>query len=718
MEKIEKRLKELYLKKEEIQNEIFSLESKLKSSALKHTPQESAKTFSKQQKIDLFRQLFVANQDIYAKKWISQDKTKQNFFPVTRTFKGEDYIPLGNKEIEEHLRGTVHLATYPILYKNLCKYCVLQILQSDIYKIELILQKLDINGHYEINSNQDINVWIFFDELVLANVSKSLGEKILKESNSSGKIFPNQDFINKANLGLSLELPLHLTSRNENRTIFIDIKTQEPITNQWMYLWQVKKQKKSKIESLVDIEVKNEPWIKQEVENIEIPTFNIQMYLYDMLYIKNENISKSFLNILKQLASFDNPQVKILLGLRKPLYNIPRVIKNYEEDENYLKLPRGLTSKVISLFNEYKIKYELSDKRFSNKEEFPEVTYTLRDEQKKAIQNISKNDYCICVAPPGFGKTLIGAKMIEKRLCNTLIVVNKNMLLNQWIERFVEYFNMDKKDIGYLGKGKNKLNSKLDIATMQSLKNQPQIIENYSQVIVDECHHIPAVTFELIVKQFKGKYILGLSATPNRKDGLQPILFQQLGDIAYEFKKKRTISHELELIKTDFTSTADNYSQIISELSCDEKRNRLIINEVIKNKDRKILILTDRLEHITELEKLLNEKEIDYVSVHGGLSKKIQSQNIKLVYEKDLILATTSFFGEGIDFPHLNTIIFATPISYYGRLIQYLGRVGRDGQKCLAIDFLDTQNAMLYSAYKKRKEGYKQMHYISNFRQN
>jgi superfamily II DNA or RNA helicase len=251
---------------------------------------------------------------------------------------------------------------------------------------------------------------------------------------------------------------------------------------------------------------------------------------------------------------------------------------------------------------------------------------------------------------------------------------------------------------------------------MQSLKNAPELIENYSQVIVDECHHIPAVTFELIVKLFKGKYILGLSATPNRKDGLQPILFQQLGEIAYEYKKKRTVTNELELVKTDFVSNADNYSQIISELCVDINRNQRILHEIVKYSSRKILVLTDRLDHISELEKLLDVKSIDYVSVHGGLSKKAQTVNIKLVEEKSLILATTSFFGEGIDFPHLNTIIFATPISYYGRLIQYLGRIGRDGQKCLAIDFYDSKNAMLSSAYKKRQEGYKQMHYKNNFR--
>ena len=452
MQMIEKRLQELYLKKEAIQNEITSLESQLKLSLTK--PYKPSKTFSKQEKIDLFRQLFIANQDYYGKKWVSSDKNKQNFFPVSKTFKGEDYIPLGSDEIEAHLRGTIHLATYPILYKNYSKYTVLQIEEKDVYKIALVIQKFKLKAYYERNSEADVHVWIFFGDLIFAKMAKTLGEKILREVNCKGKIFPNQDFSNKSSLGNPLELPLHLQYRNENKTVFIDITTKKVIEDQWAYLWEVEKNQKSKIELLVSVEVKNDPWVKNEDQKLELPTVKIELILYDMVYIKNESLSKSFLNKLKDLACFDNPQVKILLGLRKPLYNIPRVIKNYEEDEEYLKLPRGLLSKIIAMFKEYKVKFSLNDKRYFYKEDFPAVTYTLREEQNTAIKKILKNDFSICVAPPGFGKTLIGAKMIEQRSCSTLIVVNKNMLLDQWIQRFVDYFKMDKKEIGFLVEAK------------------------------------------------------------------------------------------------------------------------------------------------------------------------------------------------------------------------------------------------------------------------
>ncbi|NLN13625.1 MAG: DEAD/DEAH box helicase, partial [Arcobacter skirrowii] len=414
---------------------------------------------------------------------------------------------------------------------------------------------------------------------------------------------------------------------------------------------------------------------------------------------------------LKSFATFLNPQVKLLTQLRKPLYNTPKYLKGYEESSDYLTLPRGVKISLFEYFKENLLDFSIKDERVFEKIETKSVKYTLRPEQEDAIKEILKSQESICVAPPGFGKTLLGAKIFELRAVKTLIIVNKNMLLDQWISRFVDYFGYKKSDIGYLGKGQNKLNSNIDVATMQSLNNSPALIKNYTQVIVDECHHIPALTFEQIVKNFKGTYILGLSATPRRKDELDPILYQQLGDISYEYKKPKTHTNILKVIKTDFVSSSDNYSTIIGELVTNENRNRQIVDVIKEHKDRKTLLLSDRIEHLNLLENILKEQKIDFVSVHGSQNKKEQVQNMQKVKTSSLILATSSFFGEGIDFPHLNTIIFATPISFYGRLIQYLGRIGRGNQECLAIDFLDSQNPIMNSTYKKRLESYKKMHY-------
>jgi len=701
--KINERLKELYSQKKVIEEEILKLESQIKTHTIKN------KKLSKIEKIELFKSLFICREDRFAKKWISKDGSKQNFFPVTQTFKGNDYLPLTNKDIEEHLRGNVQLATYLIDNENKSKFIVLEVSNNDLKKIDSTFKEMEIIPLYEYSSYNSILVWIFFEKPIDTKDGRKLAQYILKKSNISAKLYPNRDFCTNASFEEPIELPLHLKFREFQKTVFFDINSLEIIQDQWHVLQNV---------SFVSLNLVNKYLSFDSVstqvafEELEIPLFSLDIKLYDFLYIPTLNLSKSFINRLKTFASFDNPQIKVLLNLRKPLYNTPRVIKNFEEDERYLKLPRGLIFKLEEFFKENGVKYTIDDKTYLEKIETKQVKYDLRVEQQEAIDKISKANFGICVAPPGFGKTLIGAKMFEIRACSTLIIVNKNMLLDQWRQRFVDYFGYVKKEIGFLGKGKNSLNGKIDVATMQSLKNSPELINDYSFVIVDECHHIPAVTFEQIVKQFFGKYILGLSATPNRKDGLEPILYQQLGKVVYEFKKKRTFNNKLKIVKTEFTSSSDNYSTLVNELCEDENRNNLIVEQIKEYNHRKILVLTDRIEHINLLEKKLLELGFDFVSIHGSMSKKEQNEKMAQVQSKSLILATTSYFGEGIDFPHLNTIIFATPISYYGRLVQYLGRIGRGNQECLAIDLLDYKNAMLNSTYKKRLEGYKQMHYI------
>ena len=704
MKTVELELEELYFQKQKLEEKIKELENFLKNQKSK-----DKKEFSKDEKIELFRELFIARTDIYAKKWKSKDGTKEGFSPVSKTFMGDDFLPLTNKDLEEHLRGNIFLASYLIDKKQECKYVVLELNSEDVFKLQRALQELNISASYSLSSYNSIFAWIFFKEKISSNISFSFLYFLQKKANISVKLYPNSEFSTQEKLGSYIELPLQLFYRNKNRTVFLDINTKKVFHDQWNYLANIKKASKEQIYSFA--QVLKPQNIQRDLKSVDFPQNSIDIVLDSGINFPIQSLSKSFISKLKSFASFENPQIKLLLSLRKPLYNTPKYLKGYEESSEFLKLPRGLKEKLFEYLNYNLVKYKIIDNRVFEKIETKRILFTLRAEQEGAIKEILKYDSSICVAPPGFGKTLIGAKIFEQRAVKTLIIVNKNMLLDQWISRFVDYFGYKKSDIGFLGKSQNRLNGNIDIATMQSLNNIPELVENYTQVIVDECHHIPALTFEQIVKNFKGKYILGLSATPNRKDELDPILYQQLGNISYEYKKPKTHTNRLLVIKTEFTSSADNYAAIINELVSNEDRNRQIVKTIKENIDRKILLLSDRIEHLNLLENILKEEKIDFVSVHGSQNKKEQVENMQKVKTSSLILATSSFFGEGIDFPHLNTIIFATPISFYGRLIQYLGRIGRGNQECLAIDFLDSKNAMLNSTYKKRLEGYKAMHY-------
>ncbi|MGJ0331480.1 DEAD/DEAH box helicase [Aliarcobacter cryaerophilus] len=704
MKTVELELEELYFQKQKLEEKIEELENFLKNQKSK-----DKKEFSKDEKIELFRELFISRTDIYAKKWKSKDGTKEGFSPVSKTFMGDDFLPLTNKDLEEHLRGNIFLASYLIDKKQECKYVVLELNSEDVFKLQRALLELNISASYSLSSYNSIFAWIFFKEKISSNISFSFLYFLQKKANISSKLYPNSEFSTREKLGSYIELPLQLFYRNKNRTVFLDINTKKVFHDQWNYLANIKKASKEQIYSFA--QVLKPQNIQRDLKTVDFPQNSIDIVLDSGINFPIQSLSKSFISKLKSFASFENPQIKLLLSLRKPLYNTPKYLKGYEESSEFLTLPRGLKEKLFEYLNYNLVKYKIIDNRVFEKIETKRILFTLRAEQEDAIKEILKYDSSICVAPPGFGKTLIGAKIFEQRAVKTLIIVNKNMLLDQWISRFVDYFGYKKSDIGFLGKSQNRLNGNIDIATMQSLNNIPELVENYTQVIVDECHHIPALTFEQIVKNFKGKYILGLSATPNRKDELDPILYQQLGNISYEYKKPKTHTNRLLVIKTEFTSSADNYASIINELVSNEDRNRQIVKTIKENINRKILLLSDRIEHLNLLENILKEEKIDFVSVHGSQNKKEQVENMQKVKTSSLILATSSFFGEGIDFPHLNTIIFATPISFYGRLIQYLGRIGRGNQECLAIDFLDSKNAMLNSTYKKRLEGYKAMHY-------
>ena len=704
MKTVELELEELYFQKQKLEEKIEELENFLKNQKSK-----DKKEFSKDEKIELFRELFISRTDIYAKKWKSKDGTKEGFSPVSKTFMGDDFLPLTNKDLEEHLRGNIFLASYLIDKKQECKYVVMELNSEDVFKLQRALLELNISASYSLSSYNSIFAWIFFKEKISSNISFSFLYFLQKKANISVKLYPNSEFSTQEKLGSYIELPLQLFYRNKNRTVFLDINTKKVFHDQWNYLANIKKASKEQIYSFA--QVLKPQNIQRDLKTVDFPQNSIDIVLDSGINFPIQSLSKSFISKLKSFASFENPQIKLLLSLRKPLYNTPKYLKGYEESSEFLTLPRGLKEKLFEYLNYNLVKYKIIDNRVFEKIETNRILFTLRAEQEDAIKEILKYDSSICVAPPGFGKTLIGAKIFEQRAVKTLIIVNKNMLLDQWISRFVDYFGYKKSDIGFLGKSQNRLNGNIDIATMQSLNNIPELVENYTQVIVDECHHIPALTFEQIVKNFKGKYILGLSATPNRKDELDPILYQQLGNISYEYKKPKTHTNRLLVIKTEFTSSADNYAAIINELVSNEDRNRQIVKTIKENIDRKILLLSDRIEHLNLLENILKEENIDFVSVHGSQNKKEQVENMQKVKTSSLILATSSFFGEGIDFPHLNTIIFATPISFYGRLIQYLGRIGRGNQECLAIDFLDSKNAMLNSTYKKRLEGYKAMHY-------
>jgi len=719
---LHQKLQYLESQKSQLENEILETKKQI----------EQLSPFTKEQKIELFKSLFIGRNDVFAKYWVSKDGLKKGYSPATYTFKGSDYIPISNEIIQQHLEGKIRLGTYVVVNQTMAKFLVIDLDKAsfveDARAIKQISLSLGLKPLFELSkSGNGIHIWYFFELLIKAKDARKLGDIIITKAmdSSSGidmtsydRMFPNQDFVAPDALGNLVALPLHYGSRNENKTVFIDMDTMQPFVNQWEVLQNISKISIYQVAAILREHLLNSnsdenlmPWeIKQEKPLLFPKT--TKAVLYDALYIEKQNLSKGVLNKLQRFSSFSNPEFFVLQNLRKSTFNTPRIITSFEINERYIIVPRGLTNKVLNLFNSHKAKLFIEDKRFLKPIEKLKFTLTLKEEQQLALEKILNQDYSVLIAPPGFGKTAVAAAVLEKRGVNTLILVNKSNLLDQWVERICEYFQIDTKTIGKLGNGKKKLTSNLDIATLQSLKNRPELIEEYSQIIIDEVHHIPAVSFEIPLKRFKGKYILGLSATPARQDGMHPIMFMQCGDVAYLSKKEIKKIHIQKTINTNFEAISDDFTLILNEMIEDFDRNNLIINEIEKLKDRNILVLSERIEHLNILYHLLDVKSLKSTLVHGGLKSKMKKKFLKEANTSSIILSTSTFFGEGIDFSHLDSIVLTMPVSYPGRIVQYLERIGREGQVCITVDFFDENTPMLRSSLHKRQLGYKKMGYI------
>ena len=685
--------------------------------------------FSKAEKIALFRQLFIGNDQVYAKHWVSKDGLKKGYSPVSKTFKGTDYVPISDFVIRQHLEGKIRIGTYAVKNQTMCGFLAIDLDKSsfvnDARAVHKVCQELGINPYFELSkSGNGVHIWFFFSEDVRAKDARMLGDLIITKAmdisdgidmGSYDRLFPNQDYVAPDALGNLIALPLHYGSRNEGKTVFINIDTMQPYEDQWYLLQNIIKITPEALrEIIIDYARLTEvtslmPW-ELKSEKLIVPR-SVHLILYDAIYVEKQYLSKTLLNVLKRMASFYNPEFFMRQKQRLSTFNIPRVIAMYDLNERYIVLPRGLKNKLVTFFKKHHVKLTIEEKRLYSTSIRYQFHLKFRNEQMKVYDEIMEHDYALLIAPPGFGKTAVAAKVISERSVSTLILVNKTILLEQWAKRLSEYFQIDIKSIGILGKGKKKLNGILDVATLQSLKNRPELIEAYTKIIIDEAHHMPAISFEVPLRRFRGRYLLGLSATPKRKDGMEAIMYLQCGDVVQSTLKKQNLKHILKTVETEYDTFLDHFTMMLGEISEDEMRNRLIIDEIMKLTERKILVLSERIEHLNILWHMLEAKGVDAVLLYGGLGMKEKRIQFEKSKNASIILSTSSYIGEGIDIGYLDTIIFTMPISYPERIVQYLGRIGREGQQCIAVDFVDALVPMLKSSFSKRMTGYRKMGY-------
>ncbi len=576
---------------------------------------------------------------------------------------------------------------------------------------------------------------------------------------SYDRFFPNQDYMPTGGFGNLVALPLQGRARKDGNSVFVDDDF-IPFTDQWAYLQRMTKMTAAEVEKLVtryDREPLGElskssesaPWerpLPKPMNKADFPK-SITIIRSSGIYIPTNDLSAKAINHLKRLAAFKNPEFYAKLGMRLPVYNLPRIISCSEITDEYLILPRGCEDSAMDFLRENNVDVEIQDKANPGMPITVEFNGLLYPEQEQAIVELARHRCGTLYATTAFGKTVTAAAMIARKEVNTLILVHTKALLDQWRERLSEYLITDfqpeeqpkgrgrrKKfqQFGALSSTENTLNGKIDIALLQSCINDNEVkpfVREYGVVIVDECHHAPAVNFERVLREVNARYVYGLTATPIRKDGHQPIIFMQCGEIRYTSDAKARLSKQSfrRLLIPRFTShrnlNADdsNYAQILDELTENESRNKLILDDVAANlaEGRTPIILTARTAHVDILTEQCRKICPNVIRLVGNDSAKAKREVMSRLNdipanELLIIVATGKYVGEGFDLPRLDTLMLALPVSWKGLITQYTGRLHRNypGKNETRIyDYIDLRVPVCDSMYRKRLQGYKAVGY-------
>ena len=695
------------------------------------------------------------------------------------------FAPLTYNDFFNHLSGKDPLGRdviglYPIRKDNTCSFLCTDFddkncehgYKNDVLAFINICKTWNVHCYIERSrSGNGAHVWIFFDTPVTAFKARKLGNAILTEAmnrdahlsfKSYDRFFPNQDTLPTGGLGNLVALPLQGMARRKGNSVFVD-EDFNAHADQWELLSQVLKLSEVELDSLLrqhtvptlgELSKTSEakPWETPRMDTTQPEDYPKQIVLTraNMLYVPLVSLSAKCINVFKRIAAFRNPEFYEKQGMRLSTYNIPRIISCSEMTDDYLALPRGCEDAVRDILTQHGVKVVISDK--TNHGRNINVTFRgeLREEQQKAMEAFAEHNIGTLSATTAFGKTVFAIGMIAMRKVNTLILVHNKNLLEQWKERLETFLQINenieapeakrgrkKKSsiIGCLYADKNTLHGIIDIALIQSCLSDGEakpFVKDYGMVIVDECHHVSSVSFEQVLRQVTATYVYGLTATPIRKDGHQPIIFMQCGKIRFTADAKSQMENQefKRLLIPRFTSfrsiTSDCkiYIQVTQDLSEDKIRNEFIVEDVRTaiQEGRTPLVLTTRTAHVKVLAQMLMpfaDHVIQLIGADSAKEKRLALQKLQSIPTSEtlVIVATGKYVGEGFDYPRLDTLFLAMPIAWKGNVEQYAGRLHREyaGKDEVRIyDYVDIHVPLCDSMYRKRLKGYSRAGYGKN----
>jgi superfamily II DNA or RNA helicase len=755
---------------------------------------EALQQFSSEEKIYIFRQLFRGREDVFPKRWDNRKTGRSGYSPACSNEWVRDicekprikctecpnqaFIKVSDDVIRQHLTGKdaqnkdATIGVYPLLPDERCWFLAADFdkenWQKDVAAFMKTCSNNAVPAYVERSrSGNGGHVWIFFSSPVAASDARKMGSYLLTETmehhpdlsfSSYDRFFPNQDNMPAGGFGNLIALPLQRDPRRQGNSVFLD-ENFEPYPDQWSFLSAVRKMTSQEVEILVlqaidrgrvtglyipvDDEDADEPWKarpSRKPRSLEITTSIpdvIKIVAGNQLYIEKNGLPPQLINRLIRTAAFQNPEFYKAQAMRLPIFDKPRIIACAENFPNHIGLPRGCLDDILELLAEINIAHEIVDERNTGKAIRTKFLGTLSKDQKSAVKALLVHDTGVLSATTGFGKTVLAAYIIAKRKQNTLILVHRKQLLEQWVARLQTFLDLEHINIGQIGGGKRKPTGQIDIALIQSLVRKGEVddcVADYGQLIVDECHHLSAVSFEAVARQCKAKYVLGLTATPIRKDGQQPIIFMQCGPIRHHVDakkqaKERPFNHFVVPRYTEFRlplSLTEQYERppiqtVYAELAKNSARNEMIVSDVVSAlKDgRSPVILTERKEHVAFFADCLSGFSKHIIILQGGMGKKAHKQMLKELesigdHEERILIATGRYIGEGFDDARLDTLFLAMPISWKGTLAQYAGRLHRihhNKTKVQVYDYIDHQVPVLQRMSEKRMSGYRSLGY-------
>ncbi len=705
-------------------------------------------------KVSLFRNLFRGRDDVYAVRWEGRNG-RTGYSPAgirewnraslvgqgkKRSVRHSKLFPLTEDVIRDHLLGRQTIGVYPLLQDDTCWFVAVDFdkktWETDASAFLETCYGLTVPSALERSrSGNGAHVWIFFAEPIPAAFARRIASALLTRTmerrytmglDSYDRLFPSQDTMPKGGFGNLIALPLQRGPREIGNSVFVD-NQRRPYEDQWAFLSSIRRLTQDEVQALIRVanptgdimgvrrstfvdDDASDPWTlppsgRLPTRVIEEPLpLNVSIQRGNMIYIEKKGLPPAFLDRLIRLAAFQNPEFYSAQAMRFSTFAKPRVIACAEDLDHHIALPRGLLQELLELFASHGVAAEVSDHRFGG---FPiEVALhgELRPGQREAVKALAPFDDGILCAPTAFGKTAVAARLIAIRKVNTLVLVHRRHLMDQWRERLALFLGLSTKDIG--------------------------LVAEYGQVIVDECHHVSAFTFERVLRNVKAKYVVGLTATPLRKDGHHPIILMQCGPIRFNVSSKKQasisgIQHEVIPKFTEFTVPAEwtdiGIQDIYSALVNDDQRTELIVADVVQAiEDKRVpLVLTERTDHLQLFFERLSRRVPNVFVMKGGMGKKQRdalASQIKAVPEDQqrVIIATGRYIGEGFDDARLDTLFLAMPISWRGTLQQYVGRLHRlhENKHVVRVyDYVDSCVPVLNRMYEKRLKAYKAVGY-------